>query len=171
MMCFSPFIHHYIYIDFTRAFDTVSSQKLVYKLLKYGILGNLLKFISSCLGDRSQHHFTIAMFTYPAMFDPEAASHAKTLPPIPLPQVGFNINSEIFSQKALVCCKSLFLTYLLSWVALYLICIQKPADQSQTTCQAKMSVLRSYRRDHGIGCHWLASNVCNVCIHRLTIRG
>ena len=37
-----------------RAFDTVSSQKLVHKLKKYGITGNLLKFISSFLSDRSQ---------------------------------------------------------------------------------------------------------------------
>ncbi len=43
-----------IYIDFTRAFDTVSSQKLVYKLQKYGITCNLLMFISSFLSDRSQ---------------------------------------------------------------------------------------------------------------------
>ena len=43
-----------IYIDFMRAFDTISSQKLVHKLQKYGITSNLLKFISSFLSDRSQ---------------------------------------------------------------------------------------------------------------------
>ena len=31
------------YIDFAKAFDTVSHTKLLYKLSKYGISGNILK--------------------------------------------------------------------------------------------------------------------------------
>jgi hypothetical protein len=43
-----------IYLDFAKAFDTVSHPKLLYKLLKYGIVGNLLSWISAFLCDRSQ---------------------------------------------------------------------------------------------------------------------
>jgi hypothetical protein len=43
-----------VYIDFARAFDTVSRPKLLTKLQAYGISGNLLQFISSFLTDRSQ---------------------------------------------------------------------------------------------------------------------
>ena len=43
-----------IYIDFARAFDTVSHPKLLLKLQAYGITGNLLKFVSDFLDNRSQ---------------------------------------------------------------------------------------------------------------------
>ena len=33
------------YIDYAKAFDSVSPQKLCYKLQAYGISGNLLKWI------------------------------------------------------------------------------------------------------------------------------
>ena len=42
------------HIDFARAFDSVSLPKLVYKLQKVGIVGNLLLCIKSMLFDRSQ---------------------------------------------------------------------------------------------------------------------
>jgi hypothetical protein len=43
-----------IYIDFARAFDTVSHPKLLLKLQAYGITGNLLKFVADFLDNRSQ---------------------------------------------------------------------------------------------------------------------
>ena len=43
-----------VYIDFARAFDTVSRPKLMTKLQGYGITGNLLQFISSFLHERNQ---------------------------------------------------------------------------------------------------------------------
>jgi len=43
-----------VYIDFARAFDTVCHSKLCYKLSRYGVTGNLLKWIQSFLTDRSQ---------------------------------------------------------------------------------------------------------------------
>ena len=43
-----------VYMDFARAFDTVCRSKLCYKLSRYGITGNLLKWIQSFLTDRSQ---------------------------------------------------------------------------------------------------------------------
>jgi hypothetical protein len=43
-----------IYIDFSRAFDSVVHSKLLYKLSNYGISGCLLKWISAFLTDRSQ---------------------------------------------------------------------------------------------------------------------
>ena len=42
------------YIDFARAFDTVSHPKLLLKLSGYGIRGNLLSWISNWLSNRSQ---------------------------------------------------------------------------------------------------------------------
>ena len=43
-----------VYIDFCKAFDTVSHQKLILKMEKYGITGNLLSWISDFLSERSQ---------------------------------------------------------------------------------------------------------------------
>ena len=43
-----------VYIDFARAFDTVSRPKLLTKLQAYGISGNLLRFIASFLTERTQ---------------------------------------------------------------------------------------------------------------------
>ena len=43
-----------VYIDFCKAFDTVSHQKLILKIEKYGITGNLLSWISDFLSERSQ---------------------------------------------------------------------------------------------------------------------
>ena len=43
-----------IYLDFAKAFDTVSHQKLLFKLEKYGITGKALQWISAYLSDRSQ---------------------------------------------------------------------------------------------------------------------
>jgi len=42
------------YIDFAKAFDSVSHNKLCHKLQAYGISGNLLKWTESLLTDRSQ---------------------------------------------------------------------------------------------------------------------
>ena len=42
------------YIDFQRAFDSVSHNKLLHKLKSYGISGNLLIWISAFLHNRSQ---------------------------------------------------------------------------------------------------------------------
>ena len=43
------------YIDFKRAFDSVSHSKLIHKLASYGIHGNLLFWISSFLSNRMQY--------------------------------------------------------------------------------------------------------------------
>ena len=43
-----------VYIDFAKAFDTVSHAKLLHKLPKYGITGNILKWFASCLNGRKQ---------------------------------------------------------------------------------------------------------------------
>ena len=43
-----------VYIDFAKAFDTVSHRKLLYKLTKYGISGNILQWFSSFLSNRRQ---------------------------------------------------------------------------------------------------------------------
>ena len=43
-----------IYVDFTRAFDTVSHPKLLTKLESYGVNGDLLSFIGDFLTDRTQ---------------------------------------------------------------------------------------------------------------------
>ena len=43
-----------IYIDFRKAFDSVSHSKLIFKLSLYNIRGNLLKWITAFLTDRSQ---------------------------------------------------------------------------------------------------------------------
>ena len=44
-----------VYIDFCKAFDTVSHQKLIMKLSKYGIHGNLLLWIKDFLSERTQN--------------------------------------------------------------------------------------------------------------------
>ena len=41
-----------VYIDFSKAFDTVSHRKLLHKLTNYGISGNILQWFSSFLCDR-----------------------------------------------------------------------------------------------------------------------
>ena len=43
-----------VYIDFAKAFDTVSHVKLIAKLQSYGISGNLLKWIANFLCNRTQ---------------------------------------------------------------------------------------------------------------------
>ena len=43
-----------VYIDFSRAFDSVVHSKLLYKLNSIGITGKLLSWISSFLSDRTQ---------------------------------------------------------------------------------------------------------------------
>ena len=42
------------YIDFSKAFDVVCHNKLLYKLAAYGISGNLLSWIKNFLTGRSQ---------------------------------------------------------------------------------------------------------------------
>ena len=42
------------YIDFQRAFDSVSHHKLIHKLKSYGVSGNLILWISAFLSNRSQ---------------------------------------------------------------------------------------------------------------------
>jgi hypothetical protein len=46
---------HSIYIDFAKAFDTVSHPKLLYKLSKYGISGPILAWIKAFLSNRTQY--------------------------------------------------------------------------------------------------------------------
>ena len=41
-----------VYIDLAKAFDTVSHNKLLHKLQKYGITGNILQWFSSYLNNR-----------------------------------------------------------------------------------------------------------------------
>ena len=43
-----------MYIDFAKAFDTVSHAKLLHKLPKYGITGNIVKWFASFLHGRKQ---------------------------------------------------------------------------------------------------------------------
>ena len=43
-----------MYIDFSKAFDTVSRRKLLHKLTNYGITGNIFQWFSSFLCDRKQ---------------------------------------------------------------------------------------------------------------------
>ena len=43
-----------VYIDLAKAFDTVSHNKLLYKLHKYCITGNILQWFSSYLNNRKQ---------------------------------------------------------------------------------------------------------------------
>ena len=43
-----------VYIDLAKAFDTVSPNKLLNKLHKYGITGNILQWFSSYLDNRKQ---------------------------------------------------------------------------------------------------------------------
>ena len=43
-----------VYIDFSKAFHTVSHRKLLHKLTNYGISGNILQWFSSFLCDRKQ---------------------------------------------------------------------------------------------------------------------
>ena len=44
-----------IYLDFPKAFDSVPHNRLIYKLNKYGITGNLLHWISDFLNKRRQY--------------------------------------------------------------------------------------------------------------------
>ena len=43
-----------VYIDFCKAFDSVSHQKLMFKLEKYGITGKCLNWVKDFLTGRSQ---------------------------------------------------------------------------------------------------------------------
>ena len=43
-----------IYLDYSKAFDSIVHGKLLYKLEKYGITGNLLVWLASFLVDRQQ---------------------------------------------------------------------------------------------------------------------
>ena len=43
------------YLDFVKAFDTVSDDELLFKLKSYGICGNLLAWIKAFLTNRLQH--------------------------------------------------------------------------------------------------------------------
>ncbi|BHF68997.1 hypothetical protein SprV_0301203800 [Sparganum proliferum] len=45
---------HVVYIDFKKAFDSVPHQRLLHKLSRIGVRGNLLKWIQSFLLDRRQ---------------------------------------------------------------------------------------------------------------------
>ncbi len=46
---------HNIYIDFSKAFDSISHPKLLYKLTKYGINGKFYEWISAFLHGRNQY--------------------------------------------------------------------------------------------------------------------
>src|SRR5579872_3280308 len=43
-----------IYIEYSRAFDSIVHNKLIFKLERYGVSGNLLQWLSSFLVGRSQ---------------------------------------------------------------------------------------------------------------------
>jgi hypothetical protein len=43
-----------VYIDFSKAFDSIVFSKLLFKLQKYGITGNLLKWVSAFVNNRIQ---------------------------------------------------------------------------------------------------------------------
>ena len=43
-----------IYLDFSKAFDTVPHKRLIHKLKMYGIQGNVLNWITDFLSNRSQ---------------------------------------------------------------------------------------------------------------------
>ena len=43
-----------VYLDFRKAFDSVPHKRLIKKLEKYGITGNLLKWLKNFLNDRKQ---------------------------------------------------------------------------------------------------------------------
>src|SRR2546421_11023484 len=42
------------YLDFAKAFDTVSHQKLLHKLEKFGIQGSVLQWVKAFLSNRTQ---------------------------------------------------------------------------------------------------------------------
>jgi len=44
-----------VYIDFTRAFDSVVHSKLIFKLSTFGISGNLLNWVAAFLNERFQY--------------------------------------------------------------------------------------------------------------------
>jgi len=46
-----------VYIDFTRAFDSVVHSKLIFKLSTFSISGNLLNWIAAFLNERFQYVF------------------------------------------------------------------------------------------------------------------
>ena len=50
-----------VYIDFSKAFDTVSHRKLLHKLTNYGISGTILQWFSSCLCDRRLVMYILVM--------------------------------------------------------------------------------------------------------------
>jgi len=59
--CYSAFRQHHsghsvdaVYIDFTRAFDSVVHSILIFKLSTFGISGNLLNWIAAFLNERFQ---------------------------------------------------------------------------------------------------------------------
>ena len=63
LLLYTEFLHSHVskdqqmdavYLDFARAFDSVSHEKLLYKLGFLGIAGELLKWIESVLNDRLQ---------------------------------------------------------------------------------------------------------------------
>jgi hypothetical protein len=46
---------HVCYIDFAKAFDSISHKKLLYKLERYGLCGRLLRWINAFLTGRTQY--------------------------------------------------------------------------------------------------------------------
>ena len=50
----SPNIKQTVIFDFCKVFDTVPPKKLIFKLSKYGITGNIKKWIQSFLVHRNQ---------------------------------------------------------------------------------------------------------------------
>ena len=44
-----------VYLDFSKAFDSVPHQRLIHKLNSYGVQGNVLKWVSDFLSNRTQY--------------------------------------------------------------------------------------------------------------------
>ena len=70
-----------IYLDFAKAFDTVSHQKLLFKLEKYGVTGKALNWISAYLSNRSQRVY-IGSKVSSSVFVPSSVPQGTVLGPI-----------------------------------------------------------------------------------------
>ena len=80
-----------VYIDFSKAFDTVSHRKLLHKLTNYRITGNILQWFSSFLCDRKQR---VTRYTFLGMTD-QLENVQRYLPDVYTIVVNWNTNMII----------------------------------------------------------------------------